>query len=65
MEIAPREKACHVQHQLLYLFKCVHNDLINDLDLFHIHEAIFNVTAFTFDTNVVVIVSFNISSGFC
>ena len=34
MEIAPRKKVGHVQHQLLYLIKYAHNDLISDLHRF-------------------------------
>ena len=36
------------------------NNLIRDLDLFRIPEAIFNARAFKFDTNVVVSVTFDI-----
>ena len=44
----------------------MHNDLISDFDLFHISEAIFNFfRSFKFDTNLVVSVTFDISSGFC
>ena len=46
MEIALREKLCCVKHYLLYLTRYVHNDLINDLDLFGIPEAIFNDRTF-------------------
>ena len=51
--------------QLLYFIEYAHNDLIRDLDLFHIPEAIFHNIAFNFDTNVVVNVTFDVSSGFC
>ena len=37
---------------------------ISDLDLFRIPEAIFHARTFKFDTNVVVSVAFDISSGF-
>ena len=43
----------------------MHNNLIRDLDLFRILEAIFNARAFKFDTNVVVSVTFDIHYGFC
>ena len=36
-----------------------------DLDLFHIPGAIINARPFKFDTNVVISVTFDISSGFC
>ena len=38
---------------------------MKDLDLFRIPEAMFDTRAFKFDTNVVVSVTFDISSGFC
>ena len=36
-----------------------------DLDLIRVSEAIFNVRAFKFDTNVMISVTFNTSSRFC
>ena len=41
-----------------------HNDLISDLDLFCIPEAILNARTFKSDTNVVVSVAFDVSYGF-
>ena len=54
MEIAPMKKVCCLKHKLRYLIKYVHNDLIKDLDLFHIPVAIFNARTSKFDTVVVV-----------
>ena len=62
MEIAPMENMYCVWHQLLYLIKYVHNDLIKDLYLFHIPEAIFNSRAIKVDKNAVISVTFDISS---
>ena len=42
----------------------MHNDLISDLDHFHIPEVIFDARAFEFYTNTVASVTFDISSGF-
>ena len=44
--------------------KHMHIDLISDLDLFCLPEAIFNARAFKFDTNVVVCVTSDINSRF-
>ena len=49
---------------VLYLIKYVRNDLIKDMDLFHIPEAIFNSSAFKVDTSVIISVTFDISSIF-
>ena len=43
----------------------MHNELISDLDLFFITEAIFNAKTFKFNTNEVVSVTSDISFGFC
>ena len=40
------------------LIRYVHNDLISDLELFHISDAIIKARTFIFDTNVVVSVTF-------
>ena len=42
MELAPRKKLSCITLVSLYLNKYVHNDLIGDLDLFSIPEAIFS-----------------------
>ena len=42
-----------------------HNDLITDLELLCIPEAMFNARTFKFDTNLIVDVTFDISFGFC
>ena len=42
----------------------MHNDLIGDMVLFRIPEAIFDAKTFKFDTNVVASVAFAIRSGF-
>ena len=48
----------------MYLIKYAHNDHISDLDLYHIRYAILNDASFKFDTDIVVSVTFDISSGF-
>ena len=59
MEIAYRKKVvmCNISYCVYYYVICyAHNDLISDLNLYHIREAIINARAFKFDTNVVVVV---------
>ena len=60
MKMAPRDNAMYNISYCTSLY--MHNDLISDLDLFQILDAIFYAIAFKFDKNVVVRVSFG---GFC
>ena len=63
MEITPGE-VCHIWSKWLHLIKDVHNDLISDFALFHIHETIFNARTSKFDTNIEVSVTLDLNSRF-
>ena len=60
MKMAPRDNGMYSISYCTSLY--MHNDLISDLGLFHILDAIFYARAFKLDKNVVVCISFG---GFC
>ena len=62
---SPKGGGVYLKVSLTLPIKYAHNDLISDLDLLRISEAILNPEAFAFGTNILITLNFDISSGFC